>query len=71
MDAREGVVDQGARGHAEDEDGDTIVAVVEEDDAEEPMMSNRGRRDVTPGLPDLGQLGTNACNSGANTVRAR
>jgi hypothetical protein len=37
VDAREGVVDQGARGCAGDEDGDIIATVVEEDDAEEPM----------------------------------
>ena len=37
VDAREGVVDQGARGHAGDDDGDAIAAVVGVDDAEEPM----------------------------------
>jgi hypothetical protein len=37
VDAREGVMDQGARGRAGDNDGDTIVTVVEEDDAEEPI----------------------------------
>jgi hypothetical protein len=37
VDAREGVVDQGARERAGDEDGDTIAVVVEEEDAEEPM----------------------------------
>ena len=37
VDAREGVVDQGAQGCAGDEDGDIIATVVEEDDAEEPM----------------------------------
>jgi hypothetical protein len=37
VDAREGVVDEGAQGHTEDDNGDTIAAVVEVDDAEEPM----------------------------------
>jgi hypothetical protein len=37
IDAREGVVDQGARGRARDEDGDTIMAIVEKDDAEDPI----------------------------------
>uniref|UniRef100_A0A0E0F5A4 Uncharacterized protein n=1 Tax=Oryza meridionalis TaxID=40149 RepID=A0A0E0F5A4_9ORYZ len=48
--AEEGVVDQGARGQARDKDGDTIAAVIEEDD----VKSNHEGRDVTLGLPDQG-----------------
>uniref|UniRef100_A0A0E0JIX7 Uncharacterized protein n=1 Tax=Oryza punctata TaxID=4537 RepID=A0A0E0JIX7_ORYPU len=31
-----------------------VAEVGKEDDAQKIMMSNRGGRDVTPGLPDLG-----------------
>ncbi|EEC83388.1 hypothetical protein OsI_28822 [Oryza sativa Indica Group] len=46
-------MDQGAREHAGDEEGDTIAAVVGEDDAEESMSLNREGQDITPGLLDL------------------
>lgn len=38
----------------EDDDGDAFVEVIEEDDAEELMLSNRIGRDVMPGLLDPG-----------------
>uniref|UniRef100_A0A0E0LRQ3 Uncharacterized protein n=1 Tax=Oryza punctata TaxID=4537 RepID=A0A0E0LRQ3_ORYPU len=47
----EGVVDRGVQPCAEDENGDKIVAVVGEDDAEELMLPNCRGRDITPGLP--------------------
>uniref|UniRef100_A0A0D3HKL2 DUF834 domain-containing protein n=1 Tax=Oryza barthii TaxID=65489 RepID=A0A0D3HKL2_9ORYZ len=60
VDAREGVVDQGKRGRAGDDDSDAIPTIVEVDDAEEPMVCQ------TPG-----QLGTNARAGVANTAWAR
>uniref|UniRef100_A0A0D9ZJH5 Uncharacterized protein n=1 Tax=Oryza glumipatula TaxID=40148 RepID=A0A0D9ZJH5_9ORYZ len=70
VDAPEGVVNQGARGRTGDDDGDAIVAVVEEDDAEKPIRTVKDKTShrvcQTPG-----QLGTNARAGVANTARAR
>uniref|UniRef100_A0A0E0HP14 Uncharacterized protein n=1 Tax=Oryza nivara TaxID=4536 RepID=A0A0E0HP14_ORYNI len=70
VDTREGVVNQGVRGCAGDEDGDIIATVVEEDDAEEPIRTMKDetshRACQTPG-----QLGTNTRAGVANTTRAR
>uniref|UniRef100_A0A0E0PJ67 Uncharacterized protein n=1 Tax=Oryza rufipogon TaxID=4529 RepID=A0A0E0PJ67_ORYRU len=70
VDAREGVVDEGAQGHTEDDNGDTIAAVVEVDDAEEPIRTVKDETSRRV-CQTRGQLGTNTCNGVANTARAR